>query len=287
MGKHEEIWQSINDLDDRVTRLEERAILKPDYHPDDVAFDNPRTRIADLEREVERLTAERDEARRALIEAKQQRDSYRTERDSIANERDNLKKACTLAWDAIIERHRDWTSGVPLAVTQLIRLLNDAESERDALRAEVDKLSVAPTESARVITIRNQRNELRALNAKYTEVKQEADALRARIEAGRVMYGGMYGHQNKFEMWTFEHVDTDTMTARLIDIAPIADAGEIDERVGMADRRENALWFPPESHKEKPCHRVYAPILIDTKTVEAARSNDRRRTPGTRADRKA
>jgi hypothetical protein len=114
MGKHEEIWQSINDLDDRVTRLEERAILKPDYHPDDVAFDNPRTRIADLEREVERLTAERD-------------------------------------------------------------------------------------------------------------------ALRARIEAGRVMYGNMYGHQNKFEMWTFEHVDTDTMTALLIDIAPIA----ADERRGV------------------------------------------------------
>ena len=58
MGKHEEIWQSINDLDDRVTRLEERAILKPDYHPDDVAFDNPRTRIADLDREVERLRGE-------------------------------------------------------------------------------------------------------------------------------------------------------------------------------------------------------------------------------------
>jgi hypothetical protein len=161
MGKHDEIWQSINDLDDRLTRLEES------------------THISDLEREVERLRGE----------------------------------------------------------------------------------------NARLIA--------------------ERDALRARIEAGRVMYGGMYGHQNKFEMWTFQHVDTDTMTARLIDIAPLSDAGNMmDERVGMADRRENALWFPPESHKEKPCHRVYAPILIDTKTVEAARSNDRRRTPGTRADRK-
>jgi hypothetical protein len=27
MGKHDEIWQSINDLDDRVTRLEERAMF--------------------------------------------------------------------------------------------------------------------------------------------------------------------------------------------------------------------------------------------------------------------
>jgi len=127
--------------------------------------------------------------------------------------------------------------------------------------------------------------DLRAENARLLA---ERDSLRARIEAGRVMYGGMYGHQNKFEMWTFEHVDTDTMTARLIDIAPISDAGDVeDERKGKADRRENALWCPPENHKEKPCHRRYAPILMDTKTIEAARSNDRRRTPGTRADRKA
>ena len=72
--------------------------------------------------------------------------------------------------------------------------------------------------------------DLRAENARLLA---ERDALCARIEAGRVMYGGMYGHENKFEMWTFEHVDTDTMTARLIDIAPIADAGEMaDERRG-------------------------------------------------------
>lgn len=49
--KHDEIWQSINELDDRLTRLEDRAILKPEYDPADVALTPPRPwRVGDVVR---------------------------------------------------------------------------------------------------------------------------------------------------------------------------------------------------------------------------------------------
>lgn len=99
------------------------------------------------------------------------------------------------------------------------------------------------------------------------ELQAERDTLRARIDAGRVMYGGMYGHEHDIEMWTFNHVDTDTMTALLIDARPIdqPDAAMVDERTGKADRREKNL-FGVHGRPGK---------------------SDRRRVAGTRADRGA
>ena len=96
----------------------------------------------------------------------------------------------------------------------------------------------------------------------------ERDALQSRIDAGRVMYGGMYGHEHDIEMWTFTHVDTDTMTARLINVQPIddhfRDAPEMgDERKG--ERRKANMTSPYYRRKSY--------------------FNDRRSTPGTRADR--
>lgn len=234
--------ERIEHLESRLSAPKDRAILKPEYDPADVAFNRakpwewqvptaaPVDELAALRAENARLLAERDDAIAAC--------------NAMERERDHLKKYCTLAWDAIIERHPEWTSGVPFAVGQLIRILNDTESERDALRA--------------------------------------------RIEAGRVMYGGMYGHQNKFEMWTFEHVYTDTMTARLIDIAPLSDAGDVDERKGEEDRRQEVMhprYGGNPRYGKKPIRSIDTARWVAT--IEHARSNDRRRTPGTRADRKA
>lgn len=113
MGKHrDEIWQELCDLDNRVTRLEDRAILKPEYDP---SVDG----LADLRAENARLVAERD-------------------------------------------------------------------------------------------------------------------ALRARIDGGTVVYN-VYGADGNG--WTTTKHQDNRYAARLIDIAPIADAGDVDERKGAADRK--------------------------------------------------
>jgi len=73
--KYDEIWQELCELDNRVTRLEDRAILKPEYDPADVAFNRaqpwqwqvptaaPVDGLADLRAENARLLAERDALR--------------------------------------------------------------------------------------------------------------------------------------------------------------------------------------------------------------------------------
>jgi hypothetical protein len=145
------------------------------------------------------------------------------------------------------------------------------------------------------------------------------------------MYGGMYGHENKFEMWTFDHVDTDTMTARLIDIASIAEESslpdgmptyihadgaprlcrrKVDRRVvepfkgssGYLVRAGVAYTDKRKSDRRKPI--ADAAKMVDERKGERRSSedhsdwdsysrinhgrrfsttNDRRRTPGTRA----
>lgn len=161
MGRHrDEIWQELRELDNRVTQLEDRAILKPEYDPADVAL---------------------DDAAKLLAKIRQQRDKFWIQRD---------------------------------------------------------------------------------------EARAERDALRARIEGGRVMYGGNYGREHDIEMWTFNHVDTDTMTARLIDIAPIA----ADERKG--ERRSGEVCSYWDSHDRIKYGRRFST------------TNNRRRTPGTIADRR-
>jgi hypothetical protein len=164
------------------------------------------------------------------------------------------------------------------------------EAEAAELRAENAVLTHNIRETMGLVkSFRIERDELQAENARLLA---ERDALRARIEAGRVMYGGMYGHQNKFEMWTFEHVDTDTMQARLIDIAPLSDAGDVDERKG--DRRKGE-WEYCECRKDlstfclgstdfcwRPINESPRRAARDNRR-DAARSNERRRTPGTRA----
>lgn len=156
------------------------------------------------------------------------------------------------------------------------------ESDRDHIRALYTKLQ----DSHDALTVERLTAERDEALDKLDAMTAERDALRARIEAGRIMYGGMYGHENKFEMWTFEHVDTDTMTARLIDIAPIA----ADERTG--ERRKGGweycgckkdlstfcagstdfCWRPTN---ESPKHSAR------NNRRDVTNSNDRRRTVGT------
>jgi hypothetical protein len=213
--KHEEIWQSINELDDRVTRLEEgrgSVPVTPQHRP---------WRVGDVVRLED--CCDLNEKFRAMVGT----------HCTITGGNEHYAKIGVHLW--------------PASALTLIRAAGEPQSCND-LEREVERLTA------------------------------ERDALRARIEAGRVMYGGMYGHQNKFEMWTFEHVDTDTMTARLIDIAPIADAGKIDERKG--ERRKSPPDYVTSDFD-------YYSMSYEKPWIKNKRnSNDRRRTPGTRADRK-
>ena len=219
--KHDEIWQELCDLDNRVTRLEELIADDNVEMPDSAPVDD----AADLRAENARLLAERDEVD-ALVNQLRGAMAAQDSRERAAGEK------CGVLYE---HNGCDWPDGV----------------------------------ADYVLLLRGQ----------WQEAAKERDALRARIEAGRVMYGGMYGHQNKIEMWTFEHVDTDTMTARLIDIAPIADhiadAGDVDERKG--ERRV------PDEFNEK----AWDSSMRVREGRRFSNTNDRRRTTGTRADRKA
>lgn len=90
-------------------------------------------------------------------------------------------------------------------------------------------------------------------------ITAERDALQVRIDGGRLMYGGMYGHEHDIEMWTFTHVYTDTMTARLIDVQPIEER-KGEELVNSSGVKYKGSWLP---------------------------FHDRRVNNGTRADRRA
>ena len=220
MGRHrDEIWAELRDLDDRVTRLEERAT--PQAQP--------------------RLWKVGDVVR--LEEANGYNMKFVGELMTIIRVSDD-------------SRYAYFTDGPwPASALTLIRAAGEPQSCAD-LQREVERLRWEY--GAQHDYILNLQSGISNKDVEIANLTAERDALRARIEAGRIMYGGMYGHENKFEIWTFEHVNTDTMTARLIDIAPIA----ADERKG-----------------ERRVAKLTAAIHRNV------RMNDRRRTPGTRADR--
>jgi hypothetical protein len=93
---------------------------------------------------------------------------------------------------------------------------------------------------------------------KLDAMTAERDALRARIEAGVVVWGS-YQSGGLCFVGEGARDETDTHTALLIDAAPIAE----DERKG--ERRKANMTSPYYRRKSY--------------------FNDRRRTPGTRADR--
>ena len=129
-------------------------------------------------------------------------------------------------------------------------------------------------------------DELAALRAENARLVAERDALRARIEAGTVVWGENFQGLSNFADFV---KPCDTHTARLIDIAPISDAGKmVDERKGKADRREECIHPRSGSNPrygKKPIRSVDTARWVAT--IEHARSNDRRNITGTRKDRKA
>ncbi len=340
MGKRwEEVWQSINDLDDRVTRLEEREDVQTTPQPrpfrvgdvvrleaggarynnwmpyigkvaeviklpdadDDLKVRNhdgsetywPASALtlirAAMEpdgnartcnicglpltgsmigngdgtgqkfahpdcyyrKKADALTVERDEARRALIEAKQQRDKFWSQRDDALNKLDTM----TAERDALradLKRDRvydtpDCTYNIPL----------------ECMEHQVGELLQQRYENHK--TIREQRDKI--------------DALRARIDAGVVVWGS---YQSGGLCFAGEGArdETDTHTALLIDarpIAPIAATGEMaDERRG---ERRKGLEICMAGRFKRTEHSAYY-------QGDRRHPIDRRRTAGTIADRK-
>lgn len=126
-------------------------------------------------------------------------------------------------------------------------------SERNALRAEVELLT-------------EQRDYNAAL---WVDMKADRDALQARIDGG-VRVWSIDGKD-----WSFIRCLSDNHSALLLDARPIAEA---DERKGKADRRETYLSPKHYDKRDYKITNLHA-------TIECARSNDRRRTAGTIADR--
>lgn len=233
---------------------------------------------ADKDAEIAELRESLERSRLALNTTRQQRDKFWSQRDAARDDVHRLQSELHARNDEIVglraevgrltaelEKAKEWPAqalqmrynrDMYLAVLKLIcetypetedgelcdawrRLL----TERDAARAEVERLTA------------------------------ERDALRARIDEGRVMYGGMYGHEHDIELWTFTHVDTDTLHGRLIDARPIAEA---DER--KAERRVVVPEYITEDGSD------YA-MAHHTPWITNKRKSDRRRTAGTIADR--
>lgn len=191
-----------------------------------------------------------------------------------------LKNECSdqqsyvLDLESAIARKDTRIKVLEVANDSLTQYSSNLTTERDALQA----------------SLRDEQAKRASIEAELAACRESRDALRARIDAGRVMYGGMYGREHDLEMWTFNHVDTDMMTALLIDARPIdqPDAAMVDERKGKADRREIGCDASYEARIAvgREHTRKYINQNDCNGTVNCARSNDRRRTAGTRADRK-
>jgi hypothetical protein len=165
----------------------------------------------------------------------------------------------------------------------------DLEREVERLRVELDDLS-SNDNPRRNKKVRNQRKEIKELHRILHGVIKERNALRARIDAA----------EQKFDAWVNSGLwhwhapgfSASPIWADVCDalnynkpIAPIADAGDVvDERRG---------------ERRKGKERVYHSSLAGGKYFDGERNGrsvygsadmritDRRRTAGTRADRKA
>lgn len=185
----------------------------------------------------------------------------------------------------------DYQQSLDVALNRVQALeakLKEVESVRDA---EIERLE------HRVIVERERGDELLAERDSYAreiqalkdvnvstgnelaDVRAERDALQAKINAG-VRVWGLY--VDRVDAWRPELRDDHTHTAILINPQSIEDyeTGQ-EERKGPADRRVRKLWDSP---LDGDCHRTSLKSL--NPTIEAARSNCRRRNPGTMADRK-
>jgi len=238
----------------RLTYLETRAILKPEYDPADVAFNRakpwqwsqttaeqptprqwPATPVddtAELRAENARLAAERD--------AHGDRDMLLAEWNKAAAERDDLRGA--MAAQDGRERAAGEKCGVPYDIHGCD--WPDAVAEEvNRLRSE---LKYCNSMNASLTTVSNYERDRanETVNALHAALA-ERDALRARIDGGTVVYGECLYEDEDDAHWQWSNIqgDCDTKQARLIDIAPIAIEGIKDlEAFGFSsEERLNAL----------------------------------------------
>jgi hypothetical protein len=125
-------------------------------------------------------------------------------------------------------------------------------------------------------------SELMQCNHMNRDLTTERDALQARVNAGTVVYGENFQGLSNFADFVKE---CDTHTGLLIDVQPIAadhiaDAGKIDERKG-----ERRNYKEKEVRDEESGIRYWRDLSNHLR--DENRCHDRRRTAGTRADRKA
>jgi len=253
--------ERIEALESRVTRLEERATFQQVEIP--TATLQPRPwRVGDVVR-LERY----DDCKRTPVghEGK----IYRFDIDGRVG----------------VEPHWMW----PASALTLIRAAGEPQSCAD-LQREVERLTVerdTALENLRCTkmalnTTREQRDKFwsqrdEALD-KLDAMTAERDALRARIQAGTVVYWEDVNDETGWSLLTKTRMRGDTYTALMIDIAPIA----ADERRGERRKgQEMKLNWGAFGGRQFGTSATHPFSMQDKRTT----NSDRRRTPGTRADR--
>lgn len=166
------------------------------------------------------------------------------------------------AKDAEIAELRESLERTKLALNTTREQRDNFWSQRDAARAEVERLQ----------------GELRHCNHMNRDLTAEVDRWKSRADAHEQNYNAMLRRVDEVA------AERDDLQARIDQ----PDAAMVDERKGKADRREIGCDASLESRLAigRDHTRVYVDNIDCNGTVKCARSNDRRRTTGTIADRK-
>lgn len=187
------------------------------------------------------------------------------------------------------EMQKEWrTTNIPKGISAAFRALLAAEVpalqvgdvDKDAEIAQLRE-SLERTKLA-LNTTREQRDKFwsqrdEALD-KLDAMTAERDALRARIQAGTVVYWEDVNDETGWSLLTKTRMRGDTYTALMIDIAPIA----ADERRGERRKgQEMKLNWGAFGGRQFGTLATHPFSMQDKRTT----NSDRRRTPGTRADR--
>jgi hypothetical protein len=119
------------------------------------------------------------------------------------------------------------------------------------------------------------------ISEQVARLEAERDALQARIDVGVRVYAWPHSLNSGLIIETVP--GQGAQPCLLIDVETIAQVE--DDRVGKADRRENPFGCDIARSDGTKGMRDYKDA-DSTETVKAARSNCRRKTPGTKADRR-
>jgi hypothetical protein len=237
--------ERIEQLEARVTRLEEQYI-RPAESVDEAAekLKEVTTACDGWFTESQRAVRQVQELEKALRVRANEYEQLRAENARLVAERENLRGAMA-AQDG-----RERAAGEKCGVSYDIHGCDWP----DAVAEEVNRLC--------------------GIYDRARSAETERDALRARINSGTVVYSDAYSPH-----WYNYQSAVDKRTARLIDIAPISDAGDVaDERKG-----ERRVLVPDYETSD----RSHYSMDIKDPWIPNKRKTTRRRTPGTIVDRKA